>query len=477
MAAYAWNSAPTDDSDITRSYVAFGVNFKFPMDVDLDQLPHLLEDNTAEAINRFISMIDPARQISRLIVQWLNDDRRAEHRERVNATRKPISFQQGNCVSIRVQHQSNASTNRVQKLEWDAKGPFAIVEVLGHDAYKVQPFGRPDLATRTYKTDQLRKLPPSIQPCSPLDTVDFRYLNLDRAPVLHPYQASLGISSYNHLWLDNDTTLTVNDDSQMPEPFSVTATNDHFVTLQELSACLPDTDAARIDTSDKKSSPEPMSIDASPPRPVVPSEPTVTTTSSDILSGEALYQAITTSRDKLFFIRYIAEGTMTPTLQLVQVNLDSSNRSSETLGHRQNGIYYTEFLTRLLSDTSKTFDKSRWRTIWHEYTDDNGTIVYSEHRREFSAGKVPDTSKYIAYADFIHLDQPDSYILGPFDFADPGNTATGRSRGRERLDEPTWKSLVSTLSLSDVPLPNLSSHLLSETSFARPSSKRARTSS
>ena len=57
MAAYAWNSAPTDDSDITRSYVAFGVNFKFPMDVDLDQLPHLLEDNTAKAINRFISMI------------------------------------------------------------------------------------------------------------------------------------------------------------------------------------------------------------------------------------------------------------------------------------------------------------------------------------------------------------------------------------------------------------------------------------
>ena len=477
MAAYAWNSAPTDDSDITRSYVAFGVNFKFPMDVDLEQLPHLLGNDTAEAINRFISQIDPARQNSQRIVQWLNDDRHAAHRERINANRKPISFQQGDCVTVRVQHQSNAATNRVKKLEWDAKGPFEITEALGHDAYKVKPFGRPDLAARTYKTDQLRKLPPSIQPCSPLDTINFQYLNLFRAPILHPYQTSLGISSYNHLWLDQDSVLETNNDSHIPEPFAVTATNENFISMQELSECLPDTDVVMTDFTPPNSLPvptEPTLADASPPHPTVPTAPNASTTNSNILSGDALYQAILASRDKLFFIRYIAEGTMTPTLQLVQVNLDSSQRCSETISHRHNGRYYTEFLARLQSDASKTLDKSRWRTIWHEYTLDNGNIVYSDRRREFSAGKFPDPDKYIAYADFIHLDRNDSYILGPFDFADPGNTASGRSKGRERLEEHTWQSLVSALSPSDITLPNLSSHLLPD--VTQPSSKRSRPS-
>jgi len=170
---------------------------------------------------------------------------------------------------------------------------------------KVKPFGRPDLAARAYKTDQLRKLPPSIQPCSPLDTVDFRYLNLDRAPILHPYQTSLGISSYNHLWLDQDSVPEANNDSQTPEPFAVSATNENFISMQELSACLPDTDVVMTDASPPNSLPvpaDPILADASPPHPTVPTAPNASTTNSNILSGDALYQAILTSRDKLFFI-------------------------------------------------------------------------------------------------------------------------------------------------------------------------------
>lgn len=446
-AAYAWNSAPTDDSDITRSYVAFGLNFKFPMDVDLDHLQPLLGNESAAAIARYITQTDQSRQTSRLIVQWLTEDRRAIHREKVNANRRQVSFALGDCVSVRVQHQSNAAKDRVQKLEWSIRGPFEITQVLGHDAYEVRPLGRPDLATRRYKTDQLRHLPPSIQPCSPLDTVDYRYLNIDRPPILHPYRQTLGIDSYNHLWLDTPAPSTNTVGSDIDLPFSVSATNSHFPTIQALNDELqPEPDRPHDTHLPTNSAPSPLVPSTSQP-----------TKPLDLLANDSLYQAISDSADKLFFIQYVPDGAMSPTLQLVQVNLDASRRSSETLNHRIDNKYYVDFLTRVSADTSKTFDNSRWRIIWHEYTTVNDEIEYSDKRVEFSAQKFPDPTRYIAYSDFIILNDPSVYLLGPFNFDDPGLTATGRSRGRERLPAATWPLLLDAIANTDLPPPPLSS--------------------
>ena len=38
---YAWNSAPIDNTDITRSMAAVGREFRFPLDVDLSPTPAL----------------------------------------------------------------------------------------------------------------------------------------------------------------------------------------------------------------------------------------------------------------------------------------------------------------------------------------------------------------------------------------------------------------------------------------------------
>ena len=196
-----------------------------------------------------------------------------------------------------------------------------------------------------------------------------------------------------------------------------------------------------------------------------------------ILSGPDLFRAIQQSHDRLFFIMYTAAGTITPKLQLIQVNLDASARSSETHDYRTSSRYYSDFLTRVNSDTSKTFDLSRWRIIWHKYTSVDDTIEYSERRHEFAAGKVPNANEYISYADFIQLDDPSKYLLGPFDFADPGQTATGRSRGRERLNPSTWSALVTALDDRNIPLPPLSPSLLPDYSLAEPpAAKRTRTS-
>ena len=40
---YAWNSAPIDDTDILRSTVDIGREFRFPIDIDLFALPQLTQ--------------------------------------------------------------------------------------------------------------------------------------------------------------------------------------------------------------------------------------------------------------------------------------------------------------------------------------------------------------------------------------------------------------------------------------------------
>ena len=47
---YAWNSAPIDSTDIIRSVAAVGREFRFPLDVELLDIPTLLNDNNNTAL-------------------------------------------------------------------------------------------------------------------------------------------------------------------------------------------------------------------------------------------------------------------------------------------------------------------------------------------------------------------------------------------------------------------------------------------
>ena len=50
---YAWNSAPIDDTDISRSMAAVGRDFKFPMDVELSAMP-TINDNKNSALYKYL---------------------------------------------------------------------------------------------------------------------------------------------------------------------------------------------------------------------------------------------------------------------------------------------------------------------------------------------------------------------------------------------------------------------------------------
>jgi hypothetical protein len=473
VAAYAWNSTPIDGTDIVRSYPVTGRVFRFPLDVALDALPQPTDD-PALSLQRFLAAADSTTQTSRRLLLILNDERRSIQRERINERRTEVIFAVGDIVTARVQIQSDKSKGRVGKLAYRARGPFIVVTCKGHGSYLVRRFDDPNAPLLSYKSSQLSALPPTIRPCHPLDTIDYRYLNQDRAPVLHPHKHSLGIDSYNHLWLGGDAPIQAPspplDQSllQLSQPWVVDATNPFFEPIADLTAQLELELAPTLAT--------PLAPDLDPASPSDPPPDFILLHSNPSLcppDPSALYRSISLSTDQLFFVRYIPSGTMTPCLHLVQVNLENSAACRDTTHYRTDGRYYCEFLTQFSRDTTKPWDSSRWRTEWHEYSRTADNEIEYGARREFPPQRIPDYKRYIAWADFLPLCDATSFIYGPFDFADPLTNPNQTSYGREFISASTWQALATCLLSSDITPPPLSFATTDAASFR--ATKRRRT--
>lgn len=122
--AYAWNASPIDGTDIVRSFVAIGKHFKFPLDVDdYGEAAKYLTGREAEQAIDHIQTAFPLWFQQAEILKAINADRRREHRERKNATRKGIQFDVGDIVMVRKQIQSNAAEGRPAKLALAQRGP------------------------------------------------------------------------------------------------------------------------------------------------------------------------------------------------------------------------------------------------------------------------------------------------------------------------------------------------------------------
>ena len=65
---------------------------------------------------------------------------------------------------VRVQVQSNIEINRVAKLSYRLRGPYTIIEVLGHGGYILQKVNQLNAPKLKYHTQDISFLPPAIQP-------------------------------------------------------------------------------------------------------------------------------------------------------------------------------------------------------------------------------------------------------------------------------------------------------------------------
>ena len=116
-AGYAYNSASIDGTDILRSTVAIGRQFRFPIDINLPALPQLTQNNAQSTID-YVRLTDSNRRLSSSILKVLIEDRWAMHAERVNNNTNIVELTVGDIVMARTAVQSDASIIKVATLNY-----------------------------------------------------------------------------------------------------------------------------------------------------------------------------------------------------------------------------------------------------------------------------------------------------------------------------------------------------------------------
>ena len=407
---YAWNSAPIDNTDVTRSMAAVGREFRFPLDVDLSVVPPM-NDSSNSALYSYLRNVSNDFKFSQSVLQVLIEERRDSHRERANTDKLPSAFKVGDVVKAHVQVQSKSETGVVKKLSYQARGPFQIVEDRGNNSFAVQRYKEPSSAIRKYKATELYLLPPALFPSDPLDTMDERYLNYEHAPVVSPLQKPLGIELLNDQWFDpsQSTSLidlaphTINHDTDKPS-------NTHIPTLAELNN----------DVNNSENTPA-IEISKTSPR----------------AEQDTLPISIAQSKDKLIFIRFTPDSTLRPRWYLIQIDMASTKEINPS--YEKDNIYYCSFLAKHPTDKNKSDEFGRWWPDWYRYSKwkTSNDIIYGQ-RTLLAPHIVPDSTKFIQWATTVKLTADDDTILyGPFDF----QAITTGNRTRSKVDSSIWKEV------------------------------------
>jgi hypothetical protein len=407
-AAYAWNSSAIDGTDIIRSVAAVGREFKFPLDINLGSTP-IPVDSDVFAVHSFLRLAQTNSQFAIETLRILTEERRTYHRERANESRSHQLFELNDIVMVRVQDQSNLDTNRVAKLSYRLRGPYSVIETLGHGAYIVQKVNQPHAPKLKYHTQDISLLPPAIRPVEPLDGPDLRYLNNSHAPIPHPLKAAFNIDRYDSIWFSKPHLSS-------PPHFPLCTTNPISFTqstqlLQELSPT-PLRDDYRV--------------------PIVQDTTHAPTPTPNALQ---LFTAIASSTDKLFFVAYTDAGTLRPCWFLISVDLSQTVKDARCTNHTSTGIYYCHFYLKHPNDRNEPDHNARWWPEWHLFTTGSDSIIDYGASVLFPPTHTPNPSKYIAWADTISLCHPTTHLLGPFDMEPPYS--------RPNQSTPSYKQYLS----------------------------------
>ena len=206
-AAYAWNSASIDGTDIIRSVPAIGQALNFPLDINLNTVSKLIQNNAQATLN-YLNFINFYRHFASSILKILTEDCQTAHAKRINNSKNLILLKAGDIVMARTSIQSDQSKNKVAKLSYSVRGPFQIIRKTGLDSYFVRKLDKPDSPELKFMAHDIYPLPPSLKPYEPVDSTDTRYLNQTHAPLVNPLKKSLHINLYNEIFFNKPVPTT-----------------------------------------------------------------------------------------------------------------------------------------------------------------------------------------------------------------------------------------------------------------------------
>ena len=208
---------------------------------------------------------------------------------------------------------------------------------------------------------------------------------------------------------------------------------------------------------------------------------------SESVTPQELYAQINKSRDKLFFISYIAPD-VSKKWYLIRVDLETCYEVDQTKNCKNSGHYYVEFYMKANDDQTMPDPISRWWLIWNAFRYKKGQMIIGSSR-EFDPNskaaikrrlmeiskKTNDDANYIpqfqanlkrftTYSDILDLSDANTRLVGPFDFKARDRNVDGINLGgvlpdnvyvRDQVPMGKWIELRDALKGRNITLPTM----------------------
>jgi hypothetical protein len=190
---YAWNLCPVPGTDISRSLVAVGREFAFPINYlrskhwELTSSPAMVDTYSKQLGEHLTACHDIALLLVREQCKW--------HRALINSRRRdPCVYLPGDIVFAHCATRSDAACGHVGKLEYAFTGPWHVTASLHGGSYSLEHCNNAARKEKKHATD-LAPYHPELIPFEPVDGADTRYGQLHKPIGAHPFKEA-GIKGF-----------------------------------------------------------------------------------------------------------------------------------------------------------------------------------------------------------------------------------------------------------------------------------------
>jgi hypothetical protein len=182
----AWNSCPIPGTDISRSLVAVGWEFAFP--IDFSNGKHWELTLSASTVVTYLKDLAARLSACRLVAELLVEEQRAYYCKYINSRQPdPCIYSVGDIVFARHAVRSSSAQERVDKLQIAFTRPWRISAILKDASYKLEHCHNIGCKEKK-QASNLSPYPPKLVPFQLVDGADTRYGQLYKPISAHPFK-------------------------------------------------------------------------------------------------------------------------------------------------------------------------------------------------------------------------------------------------------------------------------------------------
>ncbi len=190
---YAWNSCPIPGTNISRSLVAVGHEFAFPINYSTNKHWELTSSlSSVESYSRDLAICLTAFcEVAQLLVH----EHQAYHRKLIDSRRPdPCIYSIGKIVFAQRAVRSDVSKEHIDKLIYPFTGPWRITASHKGTSYELEHCSLPNKKMKKHASD-LSPYPLELVPCEPINGPDNQYSQLHKPITANPYK-EVGIKGF-----------------------------------------------------------------------------------------------------------------------------------------------------------------------------------------------------------------------------------------------------------------------------------------